>query len=65
MAKKKKQHGGPRKGAGRKVAHPEGATVTTAFCVPEALIDKLDRLAAKRGWSRSAAVTEAIRRLVK
>ena len=45
--------------------HPEGPTVVVAASVPEALIAKLDELAEQRGWNRSEAVTEAIRRLVK
>jgi hypothetical protein len=60
-----KQHGGKRPGAGRKVANPEGPTAVLAVSVPEALIAQLDELAAARGWGRSKAVTEAIRRLVK
>jgi metal-responsive CopG/Arc/MetJ family transcriptional regulator len=36
-----------------------------AVTVPESLIEKLDEQAKQRGWTRSAAVTEAIRRLVK
>jgi hypothetical protein len=63
---KKKQHGGKRKGAGRKVANPEEGKVTVvAASVPSGLIDELDGLAAERGWNRSQAITEAVRRLVR
>ncbi|MDE2103959.1 MAG: ribbon-helix-helix protein, CopG family [Patescibacteria group bacterium] len=60
-----KQHGGARPGAGRKPSNPEGRTTPVAAAVPIALVAKLDELAAQRGWNRSEAVTEAIRRLVK
>jgi ribbon-helix-helix CopG family protein len=60
-----KQHGGSRPGAGRKVSNPEGRTVPLGAAVPEALVAQLDELAEQRGWNRSKAVTEAIRRLVK
>ncbi len=59
-----KQRGGARPGAGRKPG-PEGRTAMLAVTVPETLIAQLDELAAARGWGRSKAVTEAIRRLVK
>jgi hypothetical protein len=64
MAKKKAQHGGKRKGAGRKVANPEGPTMMVAVSVPETLVERLDALAAERQWNRSRAVTEAIRGLL-
>jgi hypothetical protein len=65
MAKKKAQHGGKREGSGRKLASPdEGRTVTMAVSVPEKLLEALDALAEKQGWSRSKAATEAIRGLV-
>ena len=60
-----KQHGGARPGAGRKVTNPEGRTIPLAAAVPESLVAQLDKLAEQRGWNRSKAVTEAIRRLVK
>ncbi len=60
-----KQHGGKRPGAGRKVANPEGPTAVLAVSVPETMIAQLDELAEKRGWNRSKAVTEALRRLLK
>ena len=60
---KKKQHGGKRKGAGRKPG-PEGRTVVMAVSVPGDLADQLDGLAKERGWNRSQAVTEAIRGLL-
>lgn len=58
------QHGGKRKGAGRKPASPEGRTKAVTASVPEGLVAQLDRLAEKNGWNRSQAVTEAIRRLL-
>ena len=61
---KKKTHGGSRKGAGRKLANPEGATKTIAASVPEALVEQLDDFAEKKGWNRSQAITQAIRKLV-
>jgi hypothetical protein len=60
----KPQHGGARPGAGRKPAHPEGPGETISASVPAALVARLDQLAERRGWTRSQAVTEAIRRLV-
>ena len=61
----KKQHGGKRPGAGRKVADlDEGPTITMAASVPSSLVDKLDELAARKAWTRSRAVTEAIRGLL-
>ena len=38
----KKQHGGARKGAGRKPINPEGRTIVVAATVPEMLVAKLD-----------------------
>ncbi len=61
---KKKQHGGKRPGAGRPPSSPEGPTVTIAVSVPGVLVDALDALAERRGWSRSEAVTRAIRGLL-
>ena len=61
---KKKQHGGKRKGAGRKVANPEGKTIVVAATVPGELVEELDSLAAERGWNRSRAITEAVRRML-
>ncbi len=60
----KKQHGGKRAGAGRKVANPEGPTVTLAVTVPGALVDELNAYATEQGWNRSEAVTRAIRGLL-
>ena len=62
---KKAQHGGARKGAGRKPANPEGRTTTLVATVPESLVASLDDVAKGEGWNRSQAVTEAIRGLVK
>jgi hypothetical protein len=63
MAKKKQEHGGKRKGAGRK-AGPDGPTMMVAVTVPESLVEQLDRVAKKNDWGRSQAVTEAIRGFV-
>jgi metal-responsive CopG/Arc/MetJ family transcriptional regulator len=61
---KKAQHGGKRKGAGR--PPKEGVkTVVIAASVPETLAGDLDGFAQAKGWSRSKAVTEAIRGLLK
>jgi hypothetical protein len=65
MAKKRaSKRGGARKGAGRKLEHPEGPTVPITASVPEQLIKRLDGLAKTKGWNRSRAVTEAIRGLL-
>jgi len=61
---KKKGRGGRRKGAGRKPTNPEGRTMLVAVTVPVELVERLDSLADKREWSRSQAVTEAIRGLL-
>lgn len=57
--------GGRRTGAGRKVANPEGPVESVGVSIPAALMAELDAVATERGWTRSQAVTEAIRRLVK
>lgn len=59
-----KQRGGARKGAGRKPG-VDGPTIVVAASIPETLLGRLDALAAEKGWNRSKAVTEAVRRLVK
>lgn len=56
--------GGFRKGAGRKPANPEGKTMMVAVSVPIVLVDQLDTLAESKGWNRSEAVTNAIRKLL-
>ena len=61
---KKHKHGGRRDGAGRKAVNPEGKTIIVGASVPRELVEQLNQLAAKRGWSRSQAITEAVRRLV-
>ena len=61
---KKKAHGGARKGAGRKPTNPEGSTKTIAASVPEPLVERLDAFAEKKGWNRSQAITQAIRKLL-
>lgn len=64
MAKKKPVVGGRREGAGRKLIHPEGATVAVTVRVPETLIEGVDALAQQRDQSRSEVVTDAIRGLL-
>ena len=62
---KKKQHGGKRLGAGRPPATPgEGLAVTIAASVPSGLVEQLDAYAKQQEWSRSEAVTRAIRDLL-
>ena len=65
MAKKKSSVGGKRDGAGRKIAHPEGATIPLVASVPAVLVDRLMAVAALKEWNRSEAVTEAVRLLLK
>jgi len=61
---KKAQHGGRRPGAGR--PPKEGIrTVVIAASVPQDLAGDLDDFAQAKGWSRSKAVTEALRGLLK
>ena len=64
MAKRKKQHGGRREGAGRPIEDPAGKAVIVAASVPGELAERLDAHAAKMGWNRSQAVTKAIRGLL-
>ena len=59
----KKMHGGKREGAGRPVG-PDGPVITIAASVPGGLVERLDALAADQGWSRSEAITRAIRGLL-
>jgi hypothetical protein len=61
---KKKQHGGKREGAGRKVASPEGPAVVVAASVPSGLAQALDAYMDREQCSRSEAVTRAIWGLV-
>lgn len=63
MAKKKVAHGGARKGAGRPTG-ADGPTVTVVATVPESLVSGLEELAQAEGWTKSKAVTEAIRGLL-
>jgi hypothetical protein len=60
---KKATRGGKRPGAGRPT-NPEGPAVTVAVSVPEPLVRELNELAEQKGWSRSEAVTNAIRKLL-
>ncbi len=61
---KKVAHGGKRKGAGRPPKET-GKAVTIAVTVPEDLADSLEAYREAKGWSRSKAVTEALRGLLK
>jgi hypothetical protein len=61
---KKAQHGGARKGAGRPPKE-DGKAVVIAASIPEDLAGELDGFAKAKGWSRSKAVAEAIRGLLK
>jgi hypothetical protein len=61
MAKKK---AAKRKGPGRPIG-PDGPTELVAVTVPKSLVAKLDALCEAKGLKRSAAVTEAIRGLLK
>jgi hypothetical protein len=61
---KKKQLGGKRKGAGRKVGEG-GPAVVVAVSVPKSLADQLDKWAKSNDWTRSKAVTEALRTYLK
>jgi hypothetical protein len=63
MAKKKK-HGGKRPGSGRPV-NPEGRTIAVTVTIPEGLVNGLKAMAKAEGWSKSKAVSEAIRELLK
>ena len=62
--KKKKQHGGKRRGAGRKPLNPEGTTVHVTASVPARLVAQLEAFAQQNKWSRSEAITRAIRDLL-
>jgi hypothetical protein len=62
---KKKTHGGKRKGAGRPLAHgKEGVAVVLTASVPSSLVEQLDAIADREGWTRSRAITEAVRCLI-
>lgn len=56
--------GGAREGAGRKSSEL-GKSVPVSAAIPESLVAKLDRLQLKKGWNRSQAMTEAVKRLVR
>lgn len=61
---KKKQVGGKRKGAGRKVSK-DGPAQVIAVSVPEGLAVELRAYAEQKGWGLSRTVVEAIRGLLK
>ena len=50
--------------ARKKLARGEEPTVTIAASVPKTLVDALSERAEREGWSRSEAVTRAIRGLL-
>lgn len=56
--------GGARPGSGPKPG-PEGKAEKISVTVPGELLARLDELAGEKEWTRSQAITEAIRRLVK
>lgn len=60
---KKATHGGKRKGAGRP-PKGDGKTVVIAASVPEDVAADVDAFAKANGWTRSKAVTEALRGLL-
>jgi hypothetical protein len=64
MAKKKAAHGGARPGSGRK-PNPDGPAVVVAVSVPKSLADTLDAYVEAQGVTKSAAVVEALRALLK
>jgi metal-responsive CopG/Arc/MetJ family transcriptional regulator len=61
---KKMTRGRKRVGAGRKASSPEGSVITIAVSVPSGLVEQLDVRTDQEGWSRSGAVTHAIRGLL-
>jgi hypothetical protein len=64
MGKKKaSKRGGAREGAGRPI-EAESKAVVVAASVPGTLVKELDSYADSKGWNRSSAVTEAIRKLL-
>ena len=54
-------HGGKRAGAGRPAVHPEATAKTLTVSVPGALVEKLDKLAARWEDSRSSALSRSRR----
>ena len=62
MSKATKAHGGKRAGAGRKQANKEGPAVTISIAIPESLVADVDKLRESNGESRSAFITNAIRK---
>jgi metal-responsive CopG/Arc/MetJ family transcriptional regulator len=60
---KKLAHGGKRKGAGR--PPQEHKVVTIAVSVPDDIAASLETYREAKGWTRSKAVTEALRWLLK
>lgn len=64
MAKKKPQHGGSRPGAGRKPISESGSTLIGAS-LPVDLVEQLDAVATKNGWTRAEAVREAVKMLLR
>jgi hypothetical protein len=66
MAKKKKlQHGGARKGAGRPRKAEGSKVVTLTVTVPSELAANLETFVEAKRWKRSKAVTEALAAMLK
>ena len=61
---KKASHGGKRKGAGRPPKE-DGKAVTIAVTVPDDVAASLEAYREAKGWTRSMAVTEALRLMLK
>jgi len=59
MRPEKKQHGGPRPGAGRPAVYKQRAQFT--ITLDAALLARLDKRVEQAGLTRSVAVQEAIR----
>ena len=47
-----------------RMSSPDGPTVTVVATVPQSLVEGLAEFAETNGWSKSKAVTEAIRGLL-
>ena len=57
-------HGGRRRGAGRPRSHDEGLTVACGAAIPKSIVKRLDRMAKRKGVTRSTAICEAVRQMV-
>lgn len=54
----------PKKRGAKKRGGVESRVVGISVMLPAKLADALDALAAEKGWSRSEAVTRAVRQLI-